>query len=617
MIPSSSDVLDELLGAHRKVRSVFQPIVDIGSSTVVGFEALARFPNRPGVGPYEMFTRARELGVLGALDWECRRAAMLGAQQGGMTGPLRLFLNIEPGVVGEPPPWEIDPMALRDAAAATSLVLELTERALLSNPRSVLWVADWAHEQGCSIALDDVGVNADSITLLPLLRPDIIKLDRSMLAAELGREQERTLRVAREYIAETGALLLCEGVETERDLHRAVELGAVLGQGYHFGRPGPLAITDDLMAAARCSDVLDQDATVVPVRSTDIQQLLDGQPTRVDPLGEIEEIRLAMEERVLAGNGDTCVLLSLPDPALFDTATAVRYQKLSDSCSLVGVIGAGTRLPHGVRGARMQALDDHIVLVRLGADDGATLVARDLGDTGPLMARRYAWNHTTDRAAVTAMARVLARRLSLEHEDRVGVRARRAHGAPHSVYENLCAIAETVVAVVPGLESVGLSLVSADGKVRTVGASNQFPMLLDHIAQHYGVSSGFGLDQGAPVLHIADLDADERWESYRRMVTALGPVGSVVQYHLAAHQGRSALLTMYSHRPHNFGPGILAQAHAMARWTQSRWLRVHPSIGQLGAQLTVLPLSDRGDVAQRADTLLDRVLAPVTPGFED
>src|ERR1700742_3774801 len=163
--------------AERTVRSVYQPIVDLDSGAVAGWEALARGPvDSPLERPDRLFAAAEQAGRLTQLDWECRVSAVRGALDAGI-GPRRaLFINVEPRALGTPAPDHLASDWQR-AADELDVVVEITERSLTERPADLLAAIETMRARGWRIALDDVGADARSLALMPLLRPDVIKLD--------------------------------------------------------------------------------------------------------------------------------------------------------------------------------------------------------------------------------------------------------------------------------------------------------------------------------------------------------------------------------------------------------------------------------------------------------
>ncbi|MCW2684806.1 MAG: hypothetical protein JWP33_2719, partial [Blastococcus sp.] len=167
------------------VRSVFQPIVDLDSGRVVAYEALARGPRGPLERPDLLFAAARAAGRLAELDEICRAAAFRGAVEQGLLAPLTVFVNVEPEVLDSAPLDDL--LAIAGGAPGTlRIVLEITERALASRPAELLRTVERVRSLGWGVAVDDVGADSMSLAFLPLLAPDVIKLDLSLVQDRPG-----------------------------------------------------------------------------------------------------------------------------------------------------------------------------------------------------------------------------------------------------------------------------------------------------------------------------------------------------------------------------------------------------------------------------------------------
>lgn len=232
--------LAEIL-AERLIQPLYQPIVDIDTRMVVGLEALARGPAGSGLEfPEQLFAAARAAGRLGELDMLCAERALECAIDAGERPPL-LFVNAEPAVLDQP----LSPRLIELVCAGLPFreVLEFTERALPTVPGSMLRLAALTRAFGHSIALDDVGVEPMSLAFLPILEPEIIKLDMGLIREPDVATTVQVSTVVRAQARRTGAVVIAEGVETARDLEVARSLGARWGQGFLFGRPGPIGGT--------------------------------------------------------------------------------------------------------------------------------------------------------------------------------------------------------------------------------------------------------------------------------------------------------------------------------------------------------------------------------------
>lgn len=211
----------------------FQPVVDLRSGEVVGLEALARWPTVENVDPAEVFALARAQGVVSDFDFACRTAAVKQARSAKLTDGLLLYLNYEPSGILDVARTEAHLDALE---CDVDVVLEITERGLDVDPARLRAMVASARRRGFSVALDDVGSNPSTLRALPIVRPDIVKLDARILRHRTSIRTLWTVWSVRRYVRASGAVILAEGIETELDRARAVQLGATLGQGWLFGR---------------------------------------------------------------------------------------------------------------------------------------------------------------------------------------------------------------------------------------------------------------------------------------------------------------------------------------------------------------------------------------------
>ncbi len=113
--------------------------------------------------------------MLTALDVTCIKAATTAARACHLNTPWTLFVNIEPDS------HSIGILPALASASTLPVVVELTERALTDDPAYVLGTVALIRRAGWGVALDDVGVNPDSLALLPLIAPDVIKFDAALV----------------------------------------------------------------------------------------------------------------------------------------------------------------------------------------------------------------------------------------------------------------------------------------------------------------------------------------------------------------------------------------------------------------------------------------------------
>jgi EAL domain-containing protein (putative c-di-GMP-specific phosphodiesterase class I) len=408
-------IVDELNDVirHERVRSLYQPIVEIESGEVVAYEALARGPAGSNLEtPDALFGAAAASGRTRELDWECQRAALSGALHAELGRDTRLFVNVEPSALDEERPPAIA-AAFARAEETLGVVLEVSERAVLKRPKELLDLVTRARAHGWGIALDDVGVNPESLSLMPFIDPDVIKLDISVVQEPPTPETGRLLNAVFAQSERSGAVILAEGIETEQHATLARALGATLGQGWRYGRPAPLLASNAIGGARIAVDRVP--AIVVP--DTPFDLVASSGRTRVATKELLIAISHDLENQALRSSGDGPVVLGAFQTApRFTAATHARYAKLASACVFVGAVGIGLGVmpAPGVRGGSLSLADrlaGEWTVTVLTPHHASALIARDLGDGGPDRQRRFEYAITHDRALVALAARSLLYRI--------------------------------------------------------------------------------------------------------------------------------------------------------------------------------------------------------------
>ncbi|WP_066904801.1 sensor domain-containing phosphodiesterase [Millisia brevis] len=390
------------------VRASYQPIVRLGSGEVVGYEALARWPATPDITPTEMFSAARRLGLAAQLDDACRTAAITGIADTGFGRSQTLFVNVE---VDSITPNGLVALSTL-ARGRCRLVLELTERSLLDNPGRVLEIAEQARDLGFGVALDDVGSNADSMTMLDFVAPDIIKLDRSLLRTTDSPANAATVAAVIAHAEATGALILVEGIETTEERARAITFGAILGQGWLFGHPAAPPTTR-WRGAGLSGIPLGRGDRGTPGMPSDLMMML---PTETASSATIVELMRNLEDHALQLPEPLTILttVSTPEPSI--GSILARYRRLARDNAFVALLSPD--LPSdpapGVRGGTVPMNDPFAgewAVVILGHSYCAALIARDPGDPVPSEQRRFRYLLTFDRTVTTMAAQAIMRRI--------------------------------------------------------------------------------------------------------------------------------------------------------------------------------------------------------------
>jgi EAL domain-containing protein (putative c-di-GMP-specific phosphodiesterase class I) len=225
----------------------YQPIVDLPSGRVLGYEVLARWlhPERGLLGPGEFLPLAEETGLLVDLGAGILRDSLAQLAQWRAAGypfsDCSLSVNVGTRQLVDPNFYGVVVDALDETGIdANSLWLEITETALLSDVKSATVALRDLRSLGLHLSVDDFGTGYSSLTYLKRFPIEAIKIDRSFVSG-LGIESEDTSIV--EAVVRLGQALnlnvVAEGVESPLQLTRLREFGCDRGQGYLFGRPRP------------------------------------------------------------------------------------------------------------------------------------------------------------------------------------------------------------------------------------------------------------------------------------------------------------------------------------------------------------------------------------------
>ena len=235
----------------------YQPIFDLDTHRVVGFEALVRWAHPIGglVDPRLFVPLAEELGLIGQIDSFVLRSACTQARQWHERGlayaGLIMSVNLSPGqlvdpdlaarITGEIEACGFDPH---------SLVLEITESATLSDNETTVRNLVELRALGVRIALDDFGTGYSSMSHLDRLQVDIVKIDKSFVQSLGFGDDSHSLAAAMVQLARTlGYETIGEGVENMVQERALRALGCQFAQGYYLGRPLNTECTELLLSS--------------------------------------------------------------------------------------------------------------------------------------------------------------------------------------------------------------------------------------------------------------------------------------------------------------------------------------------------------------------------------
>ena len=234
----------------------YQPIVDLATTEVVGFEALMRWqhPERGWVPPDVFIPLAEQSELILALGAFALREAVSAAtswdRTGARTGRPYVTVNLsahqfhDPGLVSM-----IEGVLRTSGLIPERLIIEITESVTLLDVAETLDVIEHLNRLGIAIALDDFGTGYTSLSYLALLHPKIIKIDRSFVSPPQESARNDTLL---ETIVSLGqklnVTLLAEGIETRAQFERLRLLRCEFGQGYLFSPAVPADEVEALLA---------------------------------------------------------------------------------------------------------------------------------------------------------------------------------------------------------------------------------------------------------------------------------------------------------------------------------------------------------------------------------
>ncbi|MDQ1644136.1 MAG: hypothetical protein QOJ50_320 [Cryptosporangiaceae bacterium] len=241
-IPVASEVRRLLRAGAPDV--VVQPILDLASGQVGSYEALSRFGD--GGDPEEWFAAAHRYGLGAALE----SAAIAAALRAGDERPpgTVLSVNVSPSVLDSPALRAVLPDDL------DGIQIEITEHELAEDASALLAALDRFRARGARIAVDDVGQGYAGLKRVMGIRPDVLKLDREIVAG-VSREPAKVAMVEAvvHFAARTGAAVCAEGLETVEDLVTAADLDVAQAQGFIVGRPAAGFEPASVESRAACS----------------------------------------------------------------------------------------------------------------------------------------------------------------------------------------------------------------------------------------------------------------------------------------------------------------------------------------------------------------------------
>jgi EAL domain-containing protein (putative c-di-GMP-specific phosphodiesterase class I)/GGDEF domain-containing protein len=225
----------------RLLHTDFQPIIEMRSGRIFGFEALSRGPVGSAIeAPGDLFAFARRHGLAGELERIAAQLAFERFADGGAQG--KVFVNFSPAALES---GSLSRSGIVDGLricglAPKQVVIELTENESIGD-RTVAWNTLLGYRDlGFEIAIDDLGEGFASLKLWSELRPEYVKVDRHFINGLNHDALKLQMTRAIQQIAQiSGSHVIAEGIEDVSDLMAVRDLGMRFGQGYLIERPRP------------------------------------------------------------------------------------------------------------------------------------------------------------------------------------------------------------------------------------------------------------------------------------------------------------------------------------------------------------------------------------------
>ena len=390
----------------RLLRTVFQPIVNVESGAVVGYEALIRGPAQSVLeSPDALIKEAyREKRVV-ELDWIARASASRAALAANLGPNDLLFLNIEPVALATSCPPDLWP-AIEEVFDRFRVVLEVTERSLDRDPRTLFEGIDRQRPTVYGLALDDVGADVRTMSMLPVVRPDVIKLDLKVTQTSPSVKAMKVLHFVYEEVERTGATILAEGVETERHHEVIRALGAPLAQGWLYGKP-----TDHPTPAHEHEAHMSHLADLALEEARSPFEVLGRRKISRAPADVLLALAHEIFHHGLHLLPPALVVMLVPRPELLTPHALRVLSQLARRGIVAGLIGAGVppEPAPGVRGSweHDPALDGEYAVIAISPSTAVAVLARRADGTDS----EFEFGVIHDRQPIVCAARCLLRKL--------------------------------------------------------------------------------------------------------------------------------------------------------------------------------------------------------------
>jgi EAL domain-containing protein (putative c-di-GMP-specific phosphodiesterase class I) len=255
MAPHDSGPLLTLLKQDR-LTTFFQPIFQSSDIGLWGYECLMRGQDVGGkmISPAQIIQWAHQEQLIFMLDRVCRETHLRNAGRANIASHANLLINFMPTAIYKPEFCLQTTIAAAKQAGIhpSRIIFEVVEQYEVPDREHLAHVLSYYRQNGYRVALDDLGSGYAGLTLLADLDPDLVKIDRELVAKSVKSPMHRSvcdalIRIGRD----NDKLVLAEGIETADEMRLMRQMGVDLLQGFHLGRPAAVPATEAVCTAAR------------------------------------------------------------------------------------------------------------------------------------------------------------------------------------------------------------------------------------------------------------------------------------------------------------------------------------------------------------------------------
>ncbi len=244
LVGAESSQLAEIL-SNRRIESWFQPVISAADGSIWGYECLMRSTAANGdiINPGQMLEWARLEKLTFMLDRICRERHLENAGKLNPPPNLQFLINFLPTAIYQPEYCLQSSLAAAERSGLTpsQITFEVVETEKVTDHEHLKRILNFYRQAGFKVALDDMGSGYAGLSLLGDLHPDLVKIDRELVAKCVESEFHKGICAAIVNLSKQhGQLVLAEGVETAEEKAVMDELGVDLFQGFFFGRPAPI-----------------------------------------------------------------------------------------------------------------------------------------------------------------------------------------------------------------------------------------------------------------------------------------------------------------------------------------------------------------------------------------